>query len=150
MKTRLSLLAGAVRSCFIPHKISSTNPLPHPARSVTTATRYSSIILSCNTTHLPLVIFFTETLEHLSDPTKALNEIKRVLKVNGKAVITVPSNLFIWKFRKYLTTTHPHNEPFHHNFSKSELRNLLNNFRILEIHRIVFGLTLLAIVEKNG
>ena len=95
------------------------------------------------------MVVFTETLEHLVRPEKALKEIKRVLKVKGKAIITVPSNLFVWKFRRYLTTTHPHNEPFHRNFSKTNFKSMLKDFKILQVSHIVFGLTLLAVVEKN-
>lgn len=95
------------------------------------------------------LVVFTETLEHLPTPKKALQEIKRILKVGGKAVITVPSNSLVWKFRKYLTTTHLHNEPFHRNYSKNNLEKMLQTFKILEITRIVFGLTLLAVVENR-
>ena len=94
------------------------------------------------------LVVCTETLEHLVDPQKTLCEIHRVLKRHGKAIITVPSNLFIWKLRRYLTTTHPHNEPFHRNFSKNEFRTILHNFKVLELKTIVFGLTLLAVLEK--
>ena len=95
-------------------------------------------------------VVFTETLEHIPNPQKALEEISRVLKVGGKAVITVPSQSLIWRFRKYLTTTHPHSEPFHRNFSKSSFKEVLGKFEILEISKIVYGLTWVAVVQKNG
>lgn len=94
------------------------------------------------------LVVFTETLEHIPNPEKALSEIKRVLKLGGKAVITVPSQSFIWHFRKYLTTTHPHSEPFHRNLSKENLLHLLKDFEILELHKIVYGLTIIAVVRK--
>jgi len=36
------------------------------------------------------IVFFTETVEHLSDPMHACMEIKRVLKENGELVVTFP------------------------------------------------------------
>jgi len=93
-------------------------------------------------------VVFTETLEHIPNPEKALQEIKRVLKVGGKAVITVPSQSLIWHFRKYLTTTHPHSEPFHRNFSEASFKEVLGRFEVLEISKIVYGLTLIAVVQK--
>jgi len=95
------------------------------------------------------LVVFTETLEHIPNPQRALQEVKRVLRVGGIAVITVPSQSLIWRFRKYLTTTHPHSEPFHHNFSKHELIELLKrHFEILELAKIVYGLTWIAVVKK--
>ena len=35
-------------------------------------------------------------------------------------------------------------------YTKNELENTLADFKILEITRIVFGLTFLAVVEKDG
>ena len=95
------------------------------------------------------LVVFTETLEHLGNPHRALEEVRRVLNFGGIAVITVPSRSWIWHFRKYLTTTHPHSEPFHHNYSKHELIELLKiHFQILEIAKIVYGLTWIAVVKK--
>jgi ubiquinone/menaquinone biosynthesis C-methylase UbiE len=94
------------------------------------------------------LVVFTETLEHLPNPTKALNEIKRVLKPGGIAVITVPTQSLIWRFRKYLTTTHPHSEPFHRNLSKADLLGLLKGFKVLEVVKIVYGLTWIVVLEK--
>jgi ubiquinone/menaquinone biosynthesis C-methylase UbiE len=93
-------------------------------------------------------VVFTETLEHIPNPEKALDEIRRVLKVGGKAVITVPSKSLIWQFRKYLTTTHPHSEPFHRNFSKVSFMEVLKGFEVLEINKIVYGLTWIVVVRK--
>ena len=94
------------------------------------------------------LVVFTETLEHLPNPKKAVAEIKRVLKVGGIAVITVPTQSLVWRFRKYLTTTHPHSEPFHRNISKDGLLELLDDFEVLEVAKIVYGLTWIAVVQK--
>jgi ubiquinone/menaquinone biosynthesis C-methylase UbiE len=94
------------------------------------------------------LVVFTETLEHVPNPEQALGEILRVLKPNGVAVISVPSQSLIWHFRKYLTTTHPHNEPFHRNFSKQAFLEALNGFKLLEFRKITYGLTFVAVVQK--
>lgn len=94
------------------------------------------------------LVVFTETLEHVPNPEKALAEVRRVLKVDGKAVITVPTQSLIWRFRRYLTTTHPHNEPFHRTFSKKILLETLNGFKLLEVRKVAYGLTWLVVVQK--
>ena len=50
----------------------------------------------CDITNIPVSdnsydnIFCTEVFEHLPDPSKALRELSRVLKINGKLLITAP------------------------------------------------------------
>lgn len=93
-------------------------------------------------------VLCTETLEHIPQANKLLEEVKRVLKPAGKLLLTVPTDSPIWKLRKHLTYTHPHSEPFHRNYSLKELRKLLNDFKIVEVHRTIVGLTFLIIAEK--
>ena len=42
-------------------------------------------------------VFALEVLEHVFDPTKVLNEVKRVLKKNGYAVFLVPSDSLLFR-----------------------------------------------------
>lgn len=42
-------------------------------------------------------VFVLEVLEHVFDPTKVLNEVKRVLKKNGYAVFLVPSDSLLFR-----------------------------------------------------
>jgi ubiquinone/menaquinone biosynthesis C-methylase UbiE len=95
-------------------------------------------------------VVLTETLEHLPCPEASLQEVYRVLKPEGKLIVSVPSNSFVWRFRSILSSTHPHSEPFHHNFSKGDLHDLLNlqGFNVLELKRIVFGMTVIGVAEK--
>ena len=37
------------------------------------------------------VVFSTETLEHLKEPDKCIKEVRRVVKKNGKIVLTIPN-----------------------------------------------------------
>jgi 2-polyprenyl-3-methyl-5-hydroxy-6-metoxy-1,4-benzoquinol methylase len=46
------------------------------------------------------VVFFGDIIEHLFDPESALREIKRILKPEGRLVISCP-NIAYWRFRWY-------------------------------------------------
>lgn len=90
--------------------------------------------LQCDVENLPLrdsladFAISTEVIEHLSQPAQALREIARVMKPNGTFLGSVPSSNPLWRFRNILSVTHPQSEPFHNNFSKAELRQLLSRF----------------------
>jgi ubiquinone/menaquinone biosynthesis C-methylase UbiE len=87
--------------------------------------------VQCDIEHLPLrsdvadLAICTEVIEHLYRPTRALSEIARVIRSEGYFLGSVPSSNPLWKFRNILSVTHPQSEPFHNNFSKSALRDLL-------------------------
>lgn len=90
-------------------------------------------------------IVCTETFEHLTKPKLVLSEIQRVTKNSGKMLISVPSNSFIWRFRCFLTSTHRGKEPFHRNYSETDLTGLLKRFQIVKIRKIAYGLTWLVV-----
>ncbi|MDD2807884.1 MAG: methyltransferase domain-containing protein [Patescibacteria group bacterium] len=46
------------------------------------------------------VVFFGDIIEHLFDPESAIKELKRILRANGKLVISCP-NIAYWRFRWY-------------------------------------------------
>ena len=91
----------------------------------------------------------TETLEHLPDPKRAVNEIYRVLKSKAKFIGSVPSNIIIWRFRKLFLTTCPVSEPFHNNYSKRHLKSLLRRFKLIRVLRGAFGLIIMFVVRKR-
>jgi len=69
-----------------------------------------------------------DVLEHIGEDNKALSEIKRVLKKDGIAIITVPAFDFLWS---------SHDIALHH-FRRYKLENFRNNilnfnFKILKI-----------------
>ena len=70
----------------------------------------------------------TEVIEHLYLPSRAVGEIARVMRPNGTFIGSVPSSNPLWRFRNILSVTHPQSEPFHNNFSKSQLKDLLSRF----------------------
>lgn len=90
--------------------------------------------LQCDVEHLPLrdnladFAISTEVIEHLSLPVLALGEISRVMKTDGTFIGSVPSSNPLWRFRNLLSVTHPQSEPFHNNFSKAALKELLSIF----------------------
>lgn len=43
------------------------------------------------------IVLTTDVLEHVNDPIKGLNEIKRIIKPHGLVVILVPTELFLFK-----------------------------------------------------
>jgi predicted SAM-dependent methyltransferase len=75
-------------------------------------------------------------------PDKAIREFYRILKDNGILIGTVPSIHPIWRFRKYLLTTCPVSEPFHKNYTKKELKNMLKIFQVRRISYFLLGLNL--------
>ena len=96
------------------------------------------------------LIICTEVLEHLSLPEKAIREFYRILKDNGVLIGTVPSIHPVWRFRKYLLTTCPVSEPFHKNYTKKELKNMLKTFPVRRISYSVLGLNLFFECKKPG
>jgi ubiquinone/menaquinone biosynthesis C-methylase UbiE len=94
----------------------------------------SADFVQCDVEHLPLrndladFAMCTEVVEHLYLPARALGEIARVMRPNGTFIGSVPSSNPLWRFRNILSVTHPQSEPFHNNFSKPQLKELLSRF----------------------
>ncbi|MFH1598391.1 MAG: class I SAM-dependent methyltransferase [Patescibacteria group bacterium] len=93
-------------------------------------------------------VICTETLEHLVRPDRALSEIQRVLKTNGALIGSVPRLSIIWRFR-WLSSTHPHDEPFHNEYRKEELSNLLEIFPKNKIWKSLGRASFIFIAHKN-
>ncbi len=91
-------------------------------------------------------VLFSEILEHLRNPAKALKNIFNILKPRGKILLTTPHKLSksivyegIEPLREYGITEGTHgNKYIHRNFSKEEVGNLLYNagFETLELYSL--------------
>lgn len=58
------------------------------------------------------LVIFTEVLEHLADPLPALAEIKRVVKSNGRVIISTPNSVGLFARYNHLLGVPPHNPVF--------------------------------------
>lgn len=91
----------------------------------------------------------TEVLEHLVFPEKAVAEIFRVLKPGGRFIGSTPSRSLLWRFR-FLSSTHLHNEPFHNEFRRNELTELLSPLKTLFLRRDFLWSTFFFVCEKTS
>jgi ubiquinone/menaquinone biosynthesis C-methylase UbiE len=48
------------------------------------------------------IVYALDVLEHIKEVEKAINEIKRILKPNGKLIITGPTESFFYKLCRFL------------------------------------------------
>lgn len=76
--------------------------------------------LPFNSNHFDLILFY-ETIEHVEDPKECLREIKRVLKKDGRLILTMDSGSllfkivwFVWENTKGRIWRGAHLHPFHH------------------------------------
>ncbi len=92
-------------------------------------------------------IICSEVLEHMPNPQKAILEIKRVLNQNGVLIGTVPKKSFLWKLR-FLSSTHP-GEPYHKEYTKKELTDVLSNFDDIKVFSAGYFMTLVFIARKK-
>ena len=109
------------------------------------------------------IVVMSETLEHLLNLDQTLAEVRRILKADGKYLITVPYDLFLGPFfilfnlnciyMGYLHGSHYHRVRCGHinHFTRSRLRETLtkNGFLVNRVF-IVNGLLLYTVAEKAG
>ncbi len=92
-------------------------------------------------------VLCTEVLEHIPSPSRALHEIRRVLKPSGALIGTVPTRSPIWMLR-FLSSTCPADEPFHNQYSRARVLRMLEKFEILQVRYVLFGSNVLFIARK--
>lgn len=100
------------------------------------------------------MIFITEVLEHLLEPEKALLEIKRILKPEGKLILTVPNRDW-FRYQKYLRKRKVFQPVDDHWYTREELSRLLreSQFQIRSIGghgSLYFSGRLLRLLEKGA
>ena len=77
------------------------------------------------------VILLLDTLEHIINRDKALNEINRVLKPNGIVIITVPNTLSYFYLRSFMTSFLRGQKPWknvHYQQNYFHWEHQINNF----------------------
>jgi len=93
-------------------------------------------------------VLCTEVLEHLPNPEQAVAEIERVLAPGGVLIGSVPSRSPIWKLR-FLSSTCPHDEPFHRMFQRAEVEDLLSALDLQWISYSLLRINILFVARKR-
>ena len=93
-------------------------------------------------------VLCTEVLEHLPNPEQAVAEIERVLAPGGVLIGSVPGRSLIWKLR-FLSSTCPHDEPFHRMFRKAEVEDLLSVLDLQWMSYSLLRINVLFVARKR-
>ncbi|MFW9878000.1 MAG: class I SAM-dependent methyltransferase [Candidatus Thorarchaeota archaeon] len=108
---------------------------------------YDKCIIADANEYLPFkdssfdLIWASELIEHLEDPKKTINEFKRVLKPNGKIIITTPnSHFWLYKiFKLFGKSPKDLQNPTHkHFFSEKDIKNIFPNSKVYGYFPYVF------------
>jgi SAM-dependent methyltransferase len=92
-------------------------------------------------------VICTEVLEHVPDPHTALKQIWRVLRPGGVVIGTVPARSPVWRLR-FLSSTCPAGEPFHHEYRVSEIREMLGYFDLVTVRYALIGSSVAFVARR--
>ena len=92
-------------------------------------------------------VICTEVLEHLIHSDAAVKEIKRVLKSGGVMIGSTPRRALLWRFR-FLSSTHCHDEPFHKEYLRKEIKQLLSPLQTALLTSGFFRSSFFFVVKK--
>ncbi len=90
----------------------------------------ASSVMQADIENLPVrpgslsTVIMTEVLEHFPNPADILKQVRRALRPGGHLIGTVPSKSLVWNLR-FLSRSCPAEEPFHKNYDRRELEELL-------------------------
>ncbi len=94
-------------------------------------------------------VLCTEVLEHVPDTARAIAEIHRVLKPGGIFIGSTPAHSPIWRLR-FLSSTCPHDEPFHNEYTTEELGAMLGAFEIVKLGYSLFRSNVMFVVRRRA
>ncbi len=99
------------------------------------------------------LVICTEVLEHVDDPKVVLNEIKRVLKKNGQAVIELDSGSFLFSATWLLWTRvqgKVWNDAHLHSFNVKKLENVIQacGFTVVSKKTFNLGMAMAFLISK--
>jgi SAM-dependent methyltransferase len=92
-------------------------------------------------------VLCTEVLEHVPDTAKAIAEIRRVLGPGGIFIGSTPAHSPIWRLR-FLSSTCPHDEPFHNEYTTGQLRAMLGAFEIVKLGYSLLRSNVIFVVRR--
>ena len=92
-------------------------------------------------------IVCTEVLEHVPDPSTALAEIRRVLRPGGTLIGSVPARSLVWKLR-FLSSTCPHDEPFHNEYLPEDVREMLAGWSIVSLRYSLMHFNVMFVARR--
>lgn len=98
-------------------------------------------------------VFFCDVIEHLNDDKRALMEIYRVLKKNGKLLLIAPNIQTSWKKMQKEAGLFYFSDPDHkREYENNELVDLLcsTGFKVLSISSVVYDTPLSGLIDLIG
>jgi len=94
-------------------------------------------------------VLCTEVVEHIPFPDRALREFRRILAPGGVLIGMTPAKNPIWSLR-FLSSSCPHSEPFHNNYTTTEVREMLGASGLAPTSiRYTFGRLSVAFVAER-
>lgn len=69
------------------------------------------------------LVLFLDVLEHIEDDVKAVSEAKRVLRPDGRIIVTSPAQMFIW-------SAHDENQGHFRRYEKKDVLSLGNKVKM--------------------
>ena len=97
------------------------------------------------------IVVNTALLQYFNNPKKIIDEMHRVLKVNGYALVEVPYKYGIYNLKsvvKHFTSKDDFGkEPINRCYSKKEFTKLFKKYKIIKIHNF-YNTLLIGIFQK--
>ncbi len=93
-------------------------------------------------------VLCVDVLDRLPHPEKAVSEMQRVLRKDGVLIGTVPAVNPMWQLQ-FMTSASPAAEPYHKEYSKSEVKKLFKKFEVEHLSLALSNMTWAFVVKKK-